>query len=353
MSRCFAFLCVVLTGCRDKPDSSIPEIDSRSSAGDLPAVVATVDGKPITRDQLRSIAGKQLDALDMQYHAVRSALVEKAVDSLVSEQTLGAEARDRGMTIEQLVASEFGSQIEPGSAEINAWYESNRARLGNRPLASLREQIADLLRSERIQVATQRLQTKLIRERGVTYNFEPYRNKLDNRLAPAKGSASARVTLVEFSDFQCPFCHRFAATLRKIEEAYGDSVLIVYRQFPIASIHPFAMKAAEASLCANEQGKFWELHDKMFGDQTRLSVGDLTQKAADLGLDGPRFTSCLQTSRYAKQVEKDIEEASRLGVSGTPALFVNGVEIRGGAVPFETVASAIDKEFARARSRLH
>jgi protein-disulfide isomerase len=214
----------------------------------------------------------------------------------------------------------------------------------------LHDQIADLLRTERSKTARQRLETRLIRERHVTYNFEPYRNRLDNRTAPATGNPAAPVTLVEFSDFQCPFCHRFASTLKKIKETYGDSVRIVYRQFPIASIHAFAMKAAEASLCANEQGKFWQLHDAMFADQTKLSVEQITATARSLGLDATKFTACLETSRYAKQVSEDINEGTRLGVTGTPAIFVNGIEIRGGAVPFETVASVIDKEFARAGS---
>jgi protein-disulfide isomerase len=128
-------------------------------------------------------------------------------------------------------------------------------------------------------------------------------------------------------------------------------VKIVYRQFPLTNIHPFAFKAAEASLCANEQGKFWELHDVMFKDQKKLGVGDLKESAKALGMDEKKFNTCLDSGRYVEQVQKDSKEAQRMGVTGTPALFVNGVMIDGGAVPFTVVEAAIQKELTRASAK--
>jgi protein-disulfide isomerase len=132
-----------------------------------------------------------------------------------------------------------------------------------------------------------------------------------------------------------------------VNQKYGDQVRIVYRQYPIPSIHPFAFKAAEASLCANEQGKFWDLHDSMFANQTKLSVTDLKQRAGELGMDRKKFDTCLDTGRYVEQVQRDMAEGARVGITGTPAVFINGVELKGGAVPFETVAAAIDQELRR------
>jgi protein-disulfide isomerase len=155
------------------------------------------------------------------------------------------------------------------------------------------------------------------------------------------------VTLIEFSDFQCPFCRQFAPTIHQINKNYGDKIQIVYRQYPIPSLHPFAFKAAEASLCAHEQGKFWGLHDMMFAEQERLTVTDLKDKAGRLGMDKAKFTSCLDTGKYTEQVQRDMQEAVRAGATGTPAIYVNGVEVPGGAVPYNTIAAAIERELAR------
>jgi protein-disulfide isomerase len=180
-------------------------------------------------------------------------------------------------------------------------------------------------------------------------NLQPYRVALDNAGAPARGSDDAKVTLVEFSDFQCPFCGRFFPTLKQIEQKYGDSVRVVYRQYPIPSLHPNAFKAAEASLCANDQGKFWDMHDVMFQEQNALTVSELKQKARRIGLDGRKFDDCMDTGRHTEQVQNDMRAGSRVGVTGTPALFVNGIPIDGGAVPLATVVQAIDQEFARVK----
>lgn len=161
----------------------------------------------------------------------------------------------------------------------------------------------------------------------------------------------AAVTLVEFSDFECPFCRRFASVLKQIETDFRSKVQIVFRQNPIPSIHPFAFKAAEASLCAHEQGKFWQLHDLMFSENDRLAVGELKEKAGRVGLDQKKFDACLDSGRYREQVEKDMAEGARIGVTGTPALYINGVMLEGGAVPYKTVADAIQKEMDHASSK--
>jgi protein-disulfide isomerase len=194
-----------------------------------------------------------------------------------------------------------------------------------------------------------RLQERLAKDIPVTVKFEPYRLEFDNRRSPDMGSSSAAVTLVEFSDFQCPFCRQFSGTLKKVADKYGDRVRIVYRQFPIASIHPYAVKAAEASLCAHDDGKFWEFHDALFADQAHLSLEDLKSVASRVGVNRKAFDACVDGAVYASKVASDIREGERAGVTGTPAIFVNGVEVRGGAVPFETVMQAVDLELARVR----
>jgi protein-disulfide isomerase len=205
-----------------------------------------------------------------------------------------------------------------------------------------------LLKAQRIKAAKDKLEQRLNDERKVTVLYQPYRLAFNNEGAPTLGKAGAPVTVVEFSDFQCPFCYQFAPTLKRVEKDFGSKVQVVYRQLPLVTIHPFAFKAAEASLCAHDQGKFWEMHDAMFADQQKLAVADLKATARRLGMDDKKFNSCMDTGKFTEKVQNDMIEGSKLGITGTPAVFINGVFLEGGAVPYETVAGAIQKELERA-----
>ncbi len=163
---------------------------------------------------------------------------------------------------------------------------------------------------------------------------------------PYLGDKNAKVTIVEFSDFQCPFCGRFRSqTFDQLKREYIDSgkVRFVYRDFPLSSIHPYAQKAAEASECAEDQGKFWEYHDELFRNQGDLSIENLKQIAVNLGLDSNEFNDCLDSGKYANEVKKDVSDAQKAGARGTP-FFIVGNRIISGAQPFEVFKSAIDAQ---------
>jgi predicted DsbA family dithiol-disulfide isomerase len=321
------------------------------TSGEIPEVLATVGGDEITLADIRARVGDQLDQLDMQYLRARSRTVESALETLLRERVLLAEARRRGMSVDELVSAEAGGSFDPSPVEVETWYRENQGRLGGRSLDEIRSQIADHLRDLRHREAASRLEARLFEERRVVIHFEPFRLALHNEDAPFAGPRDAPVTLVTFSDFECPYCAQLVPTLKRLTETFGDDVRIVYRQFPIPSLHPGAFKAAEASLCAHEQGRFWEMHDLMFAEMRQLAVDDLKEKARRIGLDGRRFDECLDSGRHVEQVQSDMREASRMGVTGTPALFINGVQLEGGAVPFETAAAAVRKELARLGNR--
>ena len=166
--------------------------------------------------------------------------------------------------------------------------------------------------------------------------------KIEANAMTARGPADAVVTVVEFSDFQCPFCSRVLPTFEQVNKAYGDKIRFVFRQFPLESIHPQARKAAEASLCARDQGKFWEMHDAMFADQAGLAVDKLKEKAAKIGLDAAQFASCLDGGKAAAEVTADLGVGQAVGVSGTPSTYVNGRMIDG-AVDFAAMSKLIDE----------
>jgi protein-disulfide isomerase len=160
-----------------------------------------------------------------------------------------------------------------------------------------------------------------------------------------RGSPDAKVKIIMFSDYQCPYCGRVEPTVEQIRETYGSDVVIYFRDFPLSSLHPYAQKAAEAAECAGEQGKYWEMHDKLFENQGALDVPSLKQYAADLGLDTAAFNSCLDNGDMASEVQNDFNDGQAAGVSGTPTFFING-KMLVGAQPFDAFKAVIDAELA-------
>ncbi len=310
-------------------------------------VVATIDGEPITMAELRAEVGDQLRELDFQYRQQRHQILQEALDEAVQRRLLEAEATARGVTLDKLITSETAGKIDVSDEQVADWYRRNQEALGGRSLESLEARIREYLIELQRRRVLRDLAMELAAGKDVSYLLEPARAEFNNEGAPAFGPADASVTLVEFSDFECPYCGRFFETLNQIKENYGDRVRIVYRQYPLDNIHPHASGAALASLCAHEQGRFWEMHDLLFTEQDRLAIDDLKEKAGRLGLDQAAFDACLDSRRYVEQIERDIREGDVYGVTGTPAIFVNGVQIRGGAVPYEVMAEIIDEELGK------
>lgn len=344
----FLGLGLALIGCGG--GDSEPALDASRPhpvTDDLPDVLATVDGEEVSFGDLPAGTADELRALENSYRQQRHAILDAALDETLADRMLAREAEARGMSAAEVVAAEVGTPPEPTDAEVETWYRQNQSRLQGRSLDQLREQIREFLRQSRAEEAAQALDDRLREKYDVRVRLEPFRIAFDNEESPALGPDDAPVTLVEFSDFECPFCGRFAPTLKRVEEEYGDRVRIVYRQYPIPSLHPNAFKAAEASLCAHEQGEFWAYHDLLFEEQQRLAVRDLKEKAGRLGLDQDEFDTCLDTGRYVEQVQSDQAAGESAGVTGTPALFVNGIPIPGGAVGYDLVAAELDAELAR------
>ncbi|MFH1099045.1 MAG: thioredoxin domain-containing protein [Candidatus Uhrbacteria bacterium] len=156
-----------------------------------------------------------------------------------------------------------------------------------------------------------------------------------------RGSADAAVTIVEWSDFQCPFCSQFHETMQRAFSEYNGKIRWVFRHFPLDSLHPNARPAAEAAECASEQGKFWEFADALFAKQDELGTDFYSKLAKDLGLDGAKFAECVKSRKYQQRVEDDEQEGLKVGVRGTPGSYVSGVEVPG-AVPLNQLKAMID-----------
>lgn len=346
-----AALLLPISGCQngasDTAGAGSPAAATVVASKDEPEVLATVGEEEIRMSDLPAAALERLSNLETTYRQQRYDLLNAALNEEIGERLMRAEAEARGVSVAELRETETSTLLDPTDAEVEAWYAENRARLQGRSLDQLREQIREFLRQSQAEGQAAELDRRLREKYEVDVHLDPHRIRFDNEGHPMLGAAAASVTLVEFSDFECPFCSRFFPTLKRIEDEYGDRVNIVYRQFPIPSLHPAAFKAAEASLCAHAQDRFWAYHDLLFQEQDALTVRDLKEKAGRLGLDQAEFDRCLDTGRYTEQVQNDIAAGRAAGVTGTPALFVNGIRIPGGAVAFDSVANVLDAELAR------
>ena len=305
-------------------------------------VLATVDGYEITRQEVEEIAPDQFIQANQQLHD----LTERALSQAIETKLLDFQAEKEGLDVDGLVAREVLSKLpEPTEQQIDSIYNVYREQLNNAPRDSVTPQIVDFLNRQQRSVGMQVYLAQLRAQYDVRNLLEPARIEVE-ATGPSRGPEDAPITLVEFSDFECPFCVRVLPTLDQVQEAYGDQVRIVYRQFPLNAIHRNAQLSAEASLCAHAQGKFWEMHDAIFEARGKADSDGLKTMAADLGLDSEVFDGCLDSREFRDQVAADMEAGRQAGVTGTPALFING-RFLSGAQPFNVVSRVIDDELTR------
>jgi len=211
-------------------------------------------------------------------------------------------------------------------------------------LDQVREQIVSVIGNQQRRGSVQKIIDELRTAANLQIDLPPPRVEVAAN-GPARGPKDAKVTIVEFSDFQCPYCGAAFGTVEQLMQQYAGKVKLVFRQFPLP-MHPQAEKAAEASLCAADQNKFWEFHDLLFKNQKKLEVPDLKVQAAAAGVaDGAKFAQCLDSGEKKKQVDSDLEAGQAAGVNGTPAFFINGVFLNG-AMPIEEFKKVIDPELA-------
>ncbi len=181
---------------------------------------------------------------------------------------------------------------------------------------------------------------------GAQSDSEALRHAVETSGHPSSGPSDVAVTIVEFGDFECPNCGGLFPTLQRIKQDYSSQVRFVFRQLPLRQAHPHAQKAAEASLCAYEQGHFWEFHDSMFENQHDLTVRALKRRAVEFGLDTDVFDRCLDSGRQAARIDADIDAAIEAGVTGTPTMYINGRKLVGNR-GYEAIVEVIEDELAR------
>ena len=342
----FTSLLLVLA-CNSSP------VTSASSAAEPTAsaqtVVASWSGGDISSTELDDSISTELTKLKAEYVASSHDARKNGLDALLGEKVLEAEAKKRDLDgIEALLKIEVNDKIaEPTDDEVSAFYTVMARRMGGRSLDEVRPAIVGE-----------------IKRRATAERFETFMGEMREAYAvktslqapempripvsadddPFIGPEDAPVTIVQFAEFQCPYCGRAKEVIDQVMERYDGKIKMVYRDFPL-SFHDRAIPAAIAANCAGEQGQYWPMFDALMSNQRALADSDLTGHATKIGLDLDKWNTCRKDPAQAAEVQKDFEDGTKAGVQGTPAFFINGIFLNG-AVPLEQFTTIIDAELA-------
>lgn len=339
-SRAFA-LAAILAALSFSAPRCVAQSAGSKNAAEKGAPLATIDGQPIYQDDLMPSIASQLRPLRNQEYEIE----KQGLDRLIDQKLLEAEAKKKGVAADKLVQQEVDAKAtDPTDAEVNAFYLAQKNQLGNRSFDDVKAQLKTQLKQAKLQQARQDFYALLRKQAQVAVLLQPPRTQVSYDPARVRGNPKAPVMIVEFADFQCPYCQAVEPTVDAVYAKYKDQVAIAFRDLPLTQIHPFAQGAAEAARCAGEQGKFWEYHDLLFKDR-RLDRNGLLDEAHVLKLDEKQFESCLTTEKYKAQIQTDAQDGMRAGVNGTPGFFINGYYMDGNQ-PQATFDKAIQDALA-------
>jgi len=309
--------------------------------------LAEVDGTTITQADLERSGGKALSKAREQLYK----LERQKLDEYIGATLLSREAKNRSVSVSTLLEQEVNSKVPPiAENEIQDFYDNSKGRL-RVELAKVSDQIREYLREQKLEKQKAEF-FRVLRSKAkvTTYLKAPsiYRAEVAFAGAPLRGPEKAAVTIVKFEDYQCPYCKTVQPTFLELLKRYDGKVKLVHKDLPLEEIHPQARPAAEAARCAGEQGKFWNYHDRLYAQAPKLGAEDLKSAAKEVGLNLASFEQCFTSGKFKAAVQKDLNDGANLGLTGTPAFFINGREISG-SQPVEAFAAIIDEELAQIR----
>ena len=343
-SRAKGILCVlaaavVWAGC----EGLVPEKEKTLPAPEPgQEVAATVDGVPISTGDLEKAARADIKRLTDEIYQAK----KRTLDRMIEEMLIEKAAKEQGISPQEYMAQNVDAKVTPPTdEEAKEFYDAQKGRI-TAPFDPMKGRIIAHLKSNRMAEKRQELMASLREKSDVKVMLEPPRTEIAlDGAAFTTADKEARIVLVEFSDYECPFSMRAQETVRRVLDEYQGKIRYAFFDYPLA-FHANALKAHEAARCAGEQGKYPEYSKKLFENQKALGVEDLKKYAEDLGLDTQAFTSCLDSGKSTANVQASVEKGSNAGVTGTPAFFVNGIMISG-ARPFEMFQEVIEGELAR------
>jgi protein-disulfide isomerase len=337
-----ALATVIIIACQ-KPASSKPNFIFKPAPSK--EVVALVAGEQILeKDFVKGIESDLYEA-EMKVYDIKFARLQ----SLLLERYMNKDPNKKSLTNDQFLEQYIAKAIKISDSDIEKFIK-DRQIPKDQVNEEIRGRIVEFLTLEAKKSAVDKwLSEKTKKEPVEVYLTKPIIPVFEVQAgdAPFKGGSEAKVTIVEFSDFQCPFCSKGADVVNKIEKKYGNKVKIAFKHFPLP-FHTQAKGASEASLCAHEQGakNFWKMHDAMFADQSKLDKENLVATAKKIGLKEADFKTCLNSGKFVAKIESDVAEGQVLGLKSTPTFYVNG-KLISGAQPIEVFSEVIDEELAK------
>lgn len=295
-----------------------------------------------TKEMEGEIRQKEASYLNERYTFERGALENKILEKVLEEESKALGLK----SIDELIAKEITGKIpEPSEAEITDFYEKVKSQTNGASLEDIRPQLVMSLRQQKSQETMQKYieDIKVKYEVKISLPFpEGARVSVSADDDPFIGPKDAPITIVQFAEYQCPYCGKAGEAVDKVMEEYKGKIKMVYRDFPL-SFHDRAIPAAVAANCAGEQGKYWEMHKLLMSNQSALSEENLTAHATTLSLDLTKWNTCREDPKQAAEVQKDFQDGQKVGVNGTPAFFINGIMLSG-AVPYPQFKEIIDRE---------
>lgn len=344
MKTSASLLAVIVTistlslSCNANKSASAPSATTGNSA----VVVAEVNGAPITDADLTTAAKDQLKQFDMQVYKIK----KSTLDDLIESKLIAEAAQKAGKSAEEYIKINIDDKIKkPSDDELKAFYESHKDQVGGKNFDEVKVSITQYLSQRSSAEARNTVLAQLKKDAKVQINLEPPRVTVEAGNNPSIGPKGAPIELIEFTDYECPFCTRARPTVTALLEKYKDKIHYTLRDYPLP-FHGNAKKAHEAAHCAGEQGKYWEMNKILFKDSKALQVDKLKGYAKELGLNTAKFDKCLDSGKFGKKVDENQAYGSSIGVNGTPAFFINGIALSG-AQPVENFTVIIDAELAK------
>jgi protein-disulfide isomerase len=339
-SRLLPWLCggVLIAAC-GAAVSSTPK-DAPTAGGDA---IAVVDGQPVPRSAMDEAVAKASFQVRQQYYDLQ----KQILDQMIIDRLIEKEAKAKGVTKEALIKAEVDDKVKPVTKEdVHGLFESQKAQMGGRTEEQMQGQIEQYLNQQRQKDQHDSFEAELRRKGKVQVKIEPPRQNVEIPKGwPSVGPENAPVTIVEFTDYQCPYCQRAQNTLDEIMTQYGTKVRVIPRDFPL-DFHNRAMFASRAVHCAGDQKKYWEYHVDLLRKPSDLSDTDLEQRASTLGLDAGAFKTCLASDKHDSTIRDSQHAGEKVEVRGTPSFFINGRFVNG-ALSKSTFAQIIDDELSR------
>jgi protein-disulfide isomerase len=315
-------------------------------AGDTSEVLAEINGEKIYDSQLETELKGPLFEFRKRIYDLKRQYVEQYVEG----KLMDAEAKARNISLKELFLKEVLEKSAPVTdQDAQAYWDQNKQQT-TRKYEEVAGRIKEMLKRKSVEDARQKFLTTLKQKTPVSISMkEPQEPKYNVAVGdkPFRGNKDATVTIIEFSDFQCPYCKRGSEIMKEVSAKYGDKIRFTFHHFPLG-FHQRAMPAAEASECALEQGKFWEYHDLLWENNRKLEDGDLLDYAKKVGLKVVDYQDCMSSHKYQAKVQADMDAGSALGINGVPVFFINGRKLTG-AKPIKEFSDIIDQELQPAK----